>query len=88
MFDRVRTLVWTHAAMRGVGPAVIGVLAVSLLQIAPQAWPDPLAIVMLRGPLVALLTWRLSARTRMLAGTGVGVVWNRLLALPGVRALI
>src|SRR5207249_11045238 len=31
VFDRVRTLVWMRAAMRGIGPAVIGVLAVSLL---------------------------------------------------------
>jgi len=88
MFDRVRTLVWTKAAMRGVGPAVVGVLAVSLLQIAPQALPDPFAIVMLIGTLVALLTWRIGALTLMLAGAGVGVVWHRLLALPGLRALI
>ena len=88
MFERVRTLVWTKAAMRGVGPAVIGVLAVSLLQIAPHALPDTFAIVMLMGTLVALLTWRIGALKLMLAGAGLGVLWSYLRALPGVRALI
>ena len=88
MFERVRTLVWTKAAMRGVGPAVIGVLAVSLLRMAPHALPDPLAIVMLMGTLVALLTWRIGALKLMLAGAGLGVLWSYLRALPDVRALI
>jgi chromate transporter len=88
MFERVRTLVWTKAAMRGVGPAVIGVLAVSLLRMASHALPDPLAIVMLVGTLVALLTWRIGALKFMLAGAGLGVVRSRLIFLPGVRALL
>jgi len=88
MFERVRTLVWTKAAMRGVGPAVIGALAVSLLRMAPHALPDPLAIVMLVGTLVALLTWRIGTLKLMLAGAGLGVVPSRLIFLPGVGALI
>jgi chromate transporter len=88
IFERVRTLVWTKAAMRGVGPAVIGVLAVSLLRMAPHALTDRFAIVMLVGTLVALLTWRIGALKLMLAGAGVGVVRSRLLFLSGVRALL
>ena len=88
MFERVRTLVWTKAAMRGVGPAVIGVLAVSLLRMAPHALPNPFAIVMLVGTLVALLTWRIGTLKLILAGAGLGVVRSRLIFLPGVRALI
>ncbi|MGH8056611.1 MAG: chromate efflux transporter [Candidatus Entotheonellia bacterium] len=88
MFERVRTLVWTKAAMRGVGPAVIGVLAVSLLRIAPHALPDPFAIVILMGTLVALLAWRIGAFKLMLAGAGLGVLRSRLLSLPGVRATL
>ena len=88
MFERVRTLVWTKAAMRGVGPAVIGVLAVSLLRMAPHALPDPFAIVMLVGTLVALLTWRIGTLKLILAGAGLGVVRSRLIFLPGVRALL
>src|SRR5262249_62306936 len=43
VFERVRTLAWTKAAMRGVGPAVMGVLAVFLIRMAPHALPDPMA---------------------------------------------
>jgi chromate transporter len=78
MFERVRTLVWTKAAMRGV----------SLLRMAPHALPDPFAIVMLVGTLVALLTWRIGALKLMLTGAGLGVVRSRLIFLPGVRAFI
>lgn len=84
MFDRVRTLGWTTAAMKGVGPAVIGVLAVSLAQMAPHALPDPFAIVILIATLTALLAWRIGAIKLMMAGAGLGVVRGRLCALPGV----
>src|SRR6266542_5641310 len=43
--DRIRKLVWTRAALRGIAPAVIGVLAVSLVRLAPYALPDVLALV-------------------------------------------
>ena len=84
IFERVRTLVWTTAAMKGVGPAVIGVLAVSLAQMAPHALPDPFSIVILIATLTALLAWRIGAIKLMMAGAGLGVVRSRLCALPGV----
>jgi chromate transporter len=85
MFERVRTLVWTKAAMKGVGPAVIGVLAVSLVRMAPHALPDPFAIAILSGTLIALLAWRIGAIKLLMAGAGLGVLRSRLFALPGVR---
>jgi chromate transporter len=88
MFDRVRTLKWTRAALKGVGPAVIGVLAVSLVRMAPHALPDPLAVVMLIGTLAALLAWRTGAMKLMLAGAALGMLRSRLLSLPGVRATV
>jgi chromate transporter len=88
MFDRVRTLVWTRAALKGVGPAVIGVLAVSLVRMAPHALPDVLAIAMFVGTLIALLAWRIGVLKLMLAGAALGVLRSRLLALPGVRATV
>jgi chromate transporter len=88
MFERVRTLVWTKAAMKGVGPAVIGVLAVSLVQMAPHALPDPLAVAIFIGTLIALFAWRIGAIKLMMAGAGVGVLRSSLLSLPGVRATI
>jgi chromate transporter len=40
VLDRVRKLAWMRAVMKGMGPAVIGVLAVSLIRVAPAALPD------------------------------------------------
>ena len=88
VFERVRTLVWIRAAMRGVGPAVIGVMAVFLVRMAPHALPDLWAMVILLGTLIALLAWRLSPSTLMGAGAVVGVVRSRWWPLPGVRAAL
>ena len=86
VFERVRTLVWTKAAMQGVGPAVIGVMAVFLVRMAPHALPDPWAVAMLIGTLIALLAWRLGALKLISAGAVIGVLRSRLFPLPGIRA--
>jgi chromate transporter len=88
MFERVRALVWAKAAMRGVGPAVIGVLAVFLVRMAPHALPDPFAVAILMGTLIGLLAWRIGAIKLMMAGAGLGVLRSRLLLLPGLRAIL
>jgi chromate transporter len=88
VFDRVRTLVWTRAALQGIGPAVIGVLAVSLVQLAPHALPDPLAIAMLIATVIALFVWRIGVVKLILAGAGCGILRSRLLSLPGVKAAL
>jgi chromate transporter len=55
VFERVRALAWTKAVMRGVGPAVIGVLAVFLVKMAPHALPDGFAIAISIATAAALL---------------------------------
>jgi len=40
LLRKLKNLQWLRAFMRGVGPAVIGALAVSLVQMAPHAAPD------------------------------------------------
>jgi Chromate transporter len=37
IFDRVRQVVWMKAAVKGISPAVIGVLLVTLAQMAPRS---------------------------------------------------
>jgi chromate transporter len=59
VLDRVRRVAWMRAAMTAIGPAVIGILAVSLVKLAPHALPDPFAIMMLIATVVALLVWRI-----------------------------
>jgi chromate transporter len=88
MFDRVRTLGWARAAMRGIGPAVIGLLAVSLLRLAPHALPDPVAIVLLVTTVIALIYWRVGSLKLMLAGSVLGVLRSRLSSLQAVGSVL
>jgi chromate transporter len=86
-FDRARQLRWTRAALRGIAPAVIGVLAVSLVRLAPHATPDLFAAATLIATVVVLMLWRVATIKVMLLGVVVGIVRGRLLSLPGSRAL-
>lgn len=88
VFERVRRLAWTRAAMRGIGPAVIGVLAISLLQMSPHAVADWSAAVMLIGTVTVLLAWQISAITLMGAGLLVGLLRSRVPSLAAVRTVI
>lgn len=75
-FDRIRKIAWTRAALKGMGPAVIGLLAVSLVRLAPHALPDAFAVVILVVAVTILLLWRLDTVKVMLGGAGVGVLWR------------
>jgi chromate transporter len=88
VFDRVRALGWARAAMRGIGPAVIGVLAVSLVRLAPHALPDPFAVVLLGATVIALVYWRVGTLKLMLAGSVLGVLRSRLSSLQAVRSVL
>jgi chromate transporter len=88
VLERVRTLAWVKAAMKGMAPAVIGVLAVSLVRLAPAALPDAFAAVILAATLVALLLFRVGAFKLMIAGAVLGLLRSRLPLVPGFRALI
>ncbi len=78
IFDRVRQLAWMKAAMKGIGPAVIGVLAVSLTQLAPHAVPDGLAIGIFITTVIVLLVWKVGVIKIMLGGALVGLLRDRL----------
>jgi chromate transporter len=78
VLDRVRKLAWVTAAMKGMGPAVIGVLAVSLIRLSPAAVPDPVALALLIGTVVAALAFRVGAFKLMIGGALLGVLRSRL----------
>jgi chromate transporter len=86
VLDRVRKLAWTRAVMKGMGPAVIGVLAVSLFRIAPYALPDLFAVAILIVTVIALSVSRIGSVRLMIAGSILGVLRGRLFGLPGVKA--
>jgi chromate transporter len=76
--DRVRQLAWIRAMMRGMAPAVIGVLAVSLVRLSPAAVPDPVALLILVGTVAATLFLRTGALKLMIGGAALGVLRSRL----------
>ncbi len=77
-----------RAAMRGIGPAVIGVLAVSLLRLAPHALPDPFAVVLLGATMIGLLYWRIGTLKLMLAGSVLGALRNRWSSLHALKSAL
>jgi len=87
-FDRVRKLVWTRAALRGIAPAVIGVLAVSLVRLAPHAVPDAFAVVTLIATVIILIAWRMAPLKVVLLGAVLGIVRNRLFSLHGAKTVL
>ena len=84
MFEHARNLLWTKAAIKGIGPAVIGVLLVSLGQMAPHAVPDPMAAVLFALAAAAMLGWNAGPLKVMLAGALIGAVRERMGAISAV----
>jgi chromate transporter len=71
--NRVKQATWMRAIMRGVGPAVIGAIAVSLAAILPHAAPDPFAMAILLATVIAIGLWRVRPLPLMLAGGVAGL---------------
>jgi len=78
VLDRVRQQAWVRATMKGMGPAVIGVLIVSLVRLSPAAVPDPLALAILVGTVVGTLLLRVGAFKLMSGGAVVGMIRSQL----------
>ena len=88
IYERVRKLAWATAAMKGVGPAVMGIVAVNLVRMAPHALPDYAAVAILVTTILAMLLWRVGAVKIMIAGSVFGALWSRLFSLPGVKTVL
>src|SRR5215510_3284423 len=86
VLDRVRKLAWMRAVMRGMAPAVIGVLGVSFVRLAPAALPDWFAVGILAATLIGLLAWKIGAFKLMIAGALLGLLGSYLPAVRGLRA--
>jgi chromate transporter len=71
---RLKRLAWMHAALRGIGPAVIGMTAVAVLRILPSAIPDPLTGALAAGTVAGMGLWRLSPLPLMTGGAAIGLV--------------
>jgi chromate transporter len=83
LLNKMKDLQWLKAFMRGVGPAVIGALAVSLVQMAPHAAPDPFTWLLLALTILLLLLSKVGPLPLMFGGALVGLVskgkaWERI----------
>jgi chromate transporter len=74
VLDRVRRLAWIKAAMKGISPAVIATLAVTIVQLVPHAAPDAFAAVLMALTVVAMLAWRLPVLSSLLCGGLIGIL--------------
>jgi len=73
--------------MRGISPAVIGTIAVAILQLAPHAAPDIFTAVVLVLTVLAMLAWRLPVLPSLLCGGLIGIL-ARSKALLRLRELV
>ena len=74
VFERIQRIRWMKAALRGIGPVVIGMIAVSLFQMLPNAVPDLVTACIALGTIGVLLIWRASPLALMAGGGGLGLV--------------
>ena len=58
VLDRVRRLAWIKAAMKGISPAVIATLAVTIVQLLPHAATDVFTAAMLLATVIVMLAWQ------------------------------
>jgi len=72
MFDRIKRITWMKAALKGISPAVIGMIAIAMLQMLPKAVPAVLPGVLLIATIALMLMWRCGPLPLMLAGGTIG----------------
>jgi len=87
VLNRFRELIWIKAAMRAIGAAVIGVISVSLMRLAPHAAPDAFSLVLVALTVAGMLTWKWLPLPLILAGAAIGAV-ARLKLIQRLREVI
>ena len=73
-FARIKQWQWMRAALKGVVPAVIGVLVVALGGMLPAAATDVFTALIVIATVVALLVWRVGPLPPMFAGAAAGLI--------------
>lgn len=87
VLNRFRELVWIKAAMRAISAAVIGMISVSLMQMAPHAAPDTFTIMLMLLTIAGMLIWSLAPLPLMLGGGLIGVT-GRMSPLQRLKELM
>lgn len=72
--ERWRALEWVRAAMRGVSPAVVGAIGLTVVRLAPTAAPDAFTGVLFIVTIAGLLLWKLPAIPAAVGGGMLGIL--------------
>ncbi len=72
--ERFRALKWVRAAMRGVSPAVVGAIALTVAHLAPTAAPDMFTSALFVATITCLLLWQMPAVPAAVGGGILGIV--------------
>ena len=86
ILGRVRQLAWIRAAMKAAGAAVIGVISVSLVHLAPHAAPDAFTAILAMLTITVMLTWNVGPLRPMIGGALIGM-GRKLNVLQRLREL-
>ena len=73
-FARIKQWQWMRAALKGVVPAVIGVLVVTLGGMLPAAATDVFTALIVIATVFVLLVWRVGPLPPMFAGAAAGLI--------------
>ena len=87
LLKKLGNLQWLKAFMRGAGPAVIGALAASLGQMAPQAAPDAFTAFLLIATLAITLVRNVGPLSLMTSGAIAGMI-SRRVPLERIKELV
>lgn len=71
---RIKEWRWMKAALKGIGPAVIGLLLVALAQMLPAAVTDVFTGLLMLAAVAGLMIWRVGPLPPVLAGAAAGLV--------------
>lgn len=74
MFERIKRIVWMKSALKGISPAVIGMIAVALVQMLPQAVPDWMTAVLAIATIALMIMRRSGPLPLMVAGGAIGLL--------------
>jgi chromate transporter len=72
--ERFRALKWVKAAMRGVAPAVVGAIALTIVHLAPTAAPDVFTALLFAATLAGLIVFKLPALPAAVGGGVLGIL--------------
>jgi chromate transporter len=74
MFERIKRIVWMRFALKGISPAVIGMISVALVQMLPKAVPNWITVALAIATIVLMIARRCGPLPLMVAGGAIGLL--------------